>query len=374
MRIAIITHPAYTNFGGILQAYALQIVLQRMGHQVSKIELPYHYVRMTKVHRFLSICKQIIKKYVLNNQNVIIDLDNYGYVHSLEAMENTRKFAEKHLHIIVTNNMKSLEGKFDCFIVGSDQVWRYGGNSDGLKCYFLSFTNGWKIKRIAYAASFGLDRLDYPDDLVDECKSLVQSFNAVSVREKSGVDICKNNFNIEAVHVLDPTMLLDANDYASLFQNMKIKETANNKLLYYILDETDYTNKIVDTLTQFLGISSFSINAKCDNTKVYFDWRVQPPVENWLRGFYDASFVVTDSFHGTVFSIIFNKPFVTLGNEHRGMDRFNSLLSTFGLNNRLITNTDNLQEIVNKPIDWQEVNNKRAELKKISLDFIYKSL
>lgn len=101
---------------------------------------------------------------------------------------------------------------------------------------------------------------------------------------------------------------------------------------------------------------------------------VFPPVEDWLKGFRDSDYVITDSFHGTVFAIIFNKPFITILNRERGVDRFNTLLGLFGLSDRLITSHDELERIINKPIDFKMVNQRLHEEKIKSIDFLNRHL
>lgn len=101
---------------------------------------------------------------------------------------------------------------------------------------------------------------------------------------------------------------------------------------------------------------------------------VYPPVEDWLSAFAEAEMVVTDSFHGTVFSIILNKPFWVIGNEGRGMARFETLLSTFGLEDRMIDAATVQSVNLDAPINWAPINDKRNELKKASNMFLYKNL
>ena len=185
---------------------------------------------------------------------------------------------------------------------------------------------------------------DISSKKITNCINLLKRFNAVSVREKSAVNICEEQLGVSARHVLDPTMLLNVEDYATLF-NKTVVNVNENHLLVYILDNNDDIKKSVENLSIRFNLNSHAVNAiEVQNQKSY-KYKF-PSVENWLRGFYDAKYVITDSFHGTVFSIIFNKPFICLGNENRGSSRFNSLLGMFGLENRLVSDLAKAEEFL----------------------------
>ena len=170
----------------------------------------------------------------------------------------------------------------------------------------------------------------------EACARLVRSFQAVSVREDSGVTLCREHFGVQAVHVLDPTMLLCREDYMTLFESASI-QTSSGNLLCYILDETPAKTVIINNVAMECGLVPFSVKSKSEAITAPLVDRIQPPVEQWLRGFYDARLVITDSFHACVFSILFQKPFIVIGNANRGMSRFTSLLNMFGLKDRLVT-------------------------------------
>jgi hypothetical protein len=266
---------------------------------------------------------------------------------------NTFRFIDKYIkRREYTDLLKEVkEGDFDAFIIGSDQVWRpeYNGNLPNM---FLDFTEGWNVKRIAYAASFGVDTWNESEKKTRCCKELLQRFDLVSVREDSGVHLCKDVFNVDAINVLDPTLLLTKEDYISLLKLDKIPESKGN-LLVYILDYTDNKRNLIDFLAKQYSLTPFRVNSDYEDRSADINKRVQPPVEQWVRGFYDAKYVITDSFHACVFSIIFGKPFVVYGNNERGFGRFRSLLRRLALEQCLITNSsefcgfsnDNLETI-----------------------------
>ncbi len=372
MNIAIITHPAFTNYGGILQAYALQTILQRLGHEVKKVELPYDYYfpRMTLGHRLASICKQCLKKYIARQPYIIIDLDGYGYRKSKEAMVHTRTFVEKHIKPLIVNNLNETKGQFDCLVSGSDQVWRYYGNDETLLHYFLDFIQNDNVKRIGYAISFGKNTADYPSALKERCRALAKKFDAISVREDSGIDICRNELDVNATKVLDPTLLLSSADYLALLEK---EISLKHHIACYILDESEEKAQMLKTASKTFSLPLLYLNAQSDNPNEYFDWRVQPSVESWLEGIATSDYVITDSFHGCVFSIIFNKPFWAIGNKGRGLDRFLSLLKMFGLEDRLITGGD-FDFSIKKDIDWEHVNQRMQILQQESRNFLINEL
>ena len=243
------------------------------------------------------------------------------------------------------------------------------------KSFLLDFAEANKdVKKIAYAASFGVDKWEFSDEETKIAKHLLPLFDAVSVREDSGVTLCENYLGVQAEHVLDPTMLLDKEDYISLIK-AECEPQSEGNLFTYILDSSEHKQKIVDNLADKLKLKPFEVQPKYkhpskDNIKKNIEDCVYPAVTKWLRAFYDAKFVVTDSFHGCVFSIIFNKPFIAIGNKDRGLARFKSLLSLYRLENRLNNvNPDSLDII-----DWSFVNNSRTNFKEKSLHFLNSNL
>lgn len=363
MRIGIITLPLNTNYGGILQAYALQTVLERLrgDNQVTVFDKNRFYRSSWKKDIF-SYPVRFIQKYVLGWQKSIRWEVEWRKNETIMG-QYTEPFINKYIHRKYCEDLSSLNADdYDAFVVGSDQIWRpmfYPKISDA----YLKFAEGWAIKRIAYAPSFGTNNWEYSDEQTKECGRLLKMFDKVSVREKEGVSLCKKYFNVDAVHVLDPTMLLTSEDYEKLF---RLANTPKHKgsLMTYVLDSTDSITRMIDEISNSNGWTVFETNAKIMDSNAPIEERVQRPVEEWLRGFYDAEFVVTDSFHACVFSILFNKPFLVVGNKSRGMSRIESLLSLFGLESRIVYDNTNLS--LNK-IDWNHINNKLTELRKESM-------
>ncbi len=338
MKIGIYTLPLNYNYGGLLQAFALQTVLERMGHDVTIIDRPLHQ-KEAFWERPREKTKRAIRKYLFREEHIRVFQENYEAALYPLISKNTQKFIDRYLHTIKINDSSELhEGMFDSIVVGSDQIWRRAFHDSKRKCYdsFLAFAEKWKIKRIAYAASFGIDYWEYNKIDTIRCAELAKLFDAISVRERSGVNLCYEHFGVKAEHVLDPTMLLQKEDYIRLFEAQGTRQSSGN-LLCYILDETPFATEVINRIEQRMGLHRFHVNSRADNTWATVEDRIQPPVEQWLRGFYDAEYVVTDSFHACVFSFLFGKPFIVIGNQNRGMERFRSLLQMVGLEERLIT-------------------------------------
>ncbi len=368
MRIGIITHPLVTNYGGILQNFALQTVLKRMGHEVTTTEKK-RVVSLPLWKVPLAYGKRILLNVIGKKTPIFLEQKENRLAPFIQ--QNTLRFQNTYINKKVYNDYKDIESsEYDAFVVGSDQIWRRE-YFKAIEQNYLKFAENWNVKRIAYAASFGTDKWEYSRKQTRECGRLLKLFDAVSVREKSGVTLCKKYFNVDAVHVLDPTMLLDAEDYIRTFEAANTP-ISSGSLFVYVLDKSAEKEKVVQQIAKDRGLKPFQVYSEAENVKAPTEERVHPPVEQWLRGFYDADFVITDSFHGTVFSILFKKPFIVFGNEARGMSRFSSLLSTFGLQERLVTDLTKINNL--GEIDWNSVYEKLSQLRAFSMNYLTLSL
>lgn len=371
MKIGILTLPLHTNYGGILQAYALQTVLERMGHEVHIIEKEKRPLSVSIGMMPFTYGRRIIKNLFGKKYPIFYE---QKYNRELPIVrEHTNRFIEKYIHLIKYKSFGDIkEYEYDAIVVGSDQVWRpkYFGKKQIEQAY-LKFAEDWKIKRIAYATSFGTDEWKYTRKQTSICGSLLRKFDAVSVREDSGVDLCKKYFGAEAQHVLDPTMLLNIEDYIKLFEANTTPKSQGD-LLYYFLNETDEKKEFIKRVAKEKGLTPFNVKSKSNDINSPISDRIQPPVEQWLRGFYDAEFVVADSFHACVFAIIFKKQFVVIGNIKRGMSRFESLLKIFDLDNRLIDIKAPFQDLGR--IDYDLLYKKYDSLRLSSIMFLSNSL
>lgn len=242
---------------------------------------------------------------------------------------------------------------------------------------FLSFTDNLRVKRVSYAASFGVDDVnEYSDDNLKVCASLLKKFDAVSVREKSGIILCKSYFGVDACQVVDPTLLLKAEDYSKLFRK-NVKYHLKNKLLVYFLDDTEEKRKIAIKIATERGLDLFYVNGGIDNIDIPLKHKVRIGIEEWLRYLSESSYVVTDSFHGCVFSLIFKKQFVAIGNKSRGLSRFKSLMDMFSLRQRLIYSIEDYEsniDLLKQNIDYEKVDSILRREREYSLHFLNNAL
>lgn len=356
MKIAILTLPLHSNYGGIIQNYALQTVLKRMGHEVYTIDCDksvtvyqdnnFRYKVKKKLQSIRSLYTNTIKRFEL-----------------ISFIRNNINTTSKSIYKI--NHVDDLNIFFDSVIVGSDQVWRPSYVNPNLETYFLSFIKNPSIKRIAYAVSFGTDVKEFSKDKIISCKKYFELFKAVSVREKSGLSLideynwkCKN----EPVLCLDPTLLLSKEEYQDLFDYHLSK---GKNLFCYILDKTKDKERLINQISMD---TKLKVHILTSHDRFY-------SLKKWIRAFCDAEYVFTDSFHGCVFSIIFNKPFIAYGNKARGISRFQSLLELFNLQNRLICSIDKYSpELLEYNFDWKTINEKKELYKEESLIFLKNAL
>lgn len=378
MKIAILTLPLHANYGGILQCYALQTVLEGMGHQVTVLNRrwPGPNARLV-ARRFASIAKCIVKKYLLGHKDIVLMspwADDYNIHKPSEAEERRRseigQFIKEHIHL--TKPLRSSDelreyveaNEVDCIVVGSDQVWReiYG---PCIEDYFLGFLpEGDKRVKVTYAASFGTADSPISEDHLKNCIPLAKRFSSISVREQSGMEIMKDIFGLDTKLHLDPTLLLSAEQY-----KFPVKDVEKGCLVSYILDETEDKIAILQEVTEALHLKNKKL--RLDATSQ--DDVVLPSIEEWLLSFANAEFVVTDSFHGCVFSIINHKPFIAIANKDRGLERFTSILDTFGLIDRLVFDFNEFKQKESQlllPINYKQVDCRKQELIHRSKDFL----
>lgn len=356
MKIGIVTQPLYNNYGGLLQNYALQQVLKRLGHEVKTID----FVGRTSFTRYLlSICKQLLIAILKRRRPQI-----RPYV-AIPTFRNPimADFVNNHLdrtRIVHSYNKKIVsEEHFEAVITGSDQVWRPIYNSC-IEDMFLKFVPD-SIKKIAYAASFGVDIWEYNAEQTETCAKYAKRLDAISVREATGVELCKTYLGVNAQHVLDPTILAGSEAYKPL---LKEKTEEQDYLFAYILDITPEKLAYVERMAKSKGLKVIIRGADKNSTL---------SVEDWLSMIANSSMVVTDSFHGTVFSILFHKEFYSIVNVVRGGTRFVSLLCPLGLEHRM-GGVSQLQSLELSPVDWKQVDHILDSQRQDSINFLTNAL
>jgi hypothetical protein len=381
-KIGVLTQPLGHNYGGIMQAYALQRVLENIGYEAKVID-----IRKQVSTTFLSFTFKEGVKFFLNfflkgylKKSFLMaptkeDFDkiyvkNNNFIN--KYIKRTKRFE------FIKSNLEIDVYKFDAFVVGSDQVWRpeYSLNMPN---FFLDFLENISVvKKISYAASFGVDDLTFSEEESSNYSKLLKLFDKVSVREDSGVSICRDKFGVDAELVLDPTLLLNVQDYEKLIEEDKNGIIIPNSLMCYVLDENKDIDFLISKLSLELNLTPNIIYPKIRYNKlgkVDIENSIYPSVVTWLDGFRNAEFVITDSFHGMVFSILFNKQFLVIGNKDRGLSRFASLLKMLQLESRLIYSVENLDlNLIKNNINYKLVNDIIISERKKSFDFLNNAL
>lgn len=230
-------------------------------------------------------------------------------------------------------DMRELNDICSLFIVGSDQLWSYSYFGHGLGTFGLSFVSSSK-RKISYATSFGKNRLDAPYSHINWLKSLLLRFDSVSVREKSGVLLCKS-LGITATHVADPVFLLDIKIYEELM-NRSCYDTINNYVFCYILHPNKINADLITRVSEYLSKGVICVGDAL-HPELYDDWNIEKfdncMIEDWLKLIRNSSLVITDSFHALCFSIMFGKQVVLCGEDKDSLERAYSLYNMIGNNN-----------------------------------------
>lgn len=324
MKIGIITQPLIDNYGGVLQNYALQKMLIQMGHTPFTYDLCYRWPLWKWT---LSVIRLYIKKLIDKRNTIDYPVRPYkGYIRG----KNFGAFIKRNIHTVRPKDgiRSAVLDKYpvDGLIVGSDQVWRPMYNKPDsctpLDNSFLEFaSNQQHLLRVSYAASFGVDDWEYSIEQTQKYKHLLALFDHVSVREESGQALCSRYFGRKDVSVVpDPTFLLTPEDYRSLYEKNSRQICGNKFFFAGILDISEFEKNILKKIGKELMLDV-----------VFTDPRSHTP-EEWLRLIDEADFVVTDSFHCTVFSLIFGKAFLLKPSIQRGCSRYETIFEMFKIN------------------------------------------
>jgi len=313
-KVGILNLQHSPNFGACLVAYALQTAIERCGSRATIID--YRQLKKPK-------------------------LFSKAYFREKAENKNFEKFRNKFLKrtkpCYDADDLVQLNAKFDTFVTGSDQVWRFRYVFRSLKEFLLAFAAPHKTL-FSYAASLGLDYWEGTDEATEIVRENLRRFNGISVREESGIDICRDMFGAEAVLVIDPTLLLSAEDYEPVMKGEKLPAD-KPYVAKMILDETAETNREIERLAKEKGWNVVDIygEKKIIGGKETVLCR---PVGEWLRLLQNAEYVLTDSFHCVCFSVLFKRPFTCVVNSERGVSRLENLLGILGLRSRLVETLD----------------------------------
>lgn len=371
---AILTLTGYFNYGNVLQRFALQKYLKKRGYNfvsyVDKFSAPRD-IYITGKKSKLKTPLRAVKRF-FNYQKP------YWYVPTFADLYEE---AGRLRHIIEFVNKNIWIKPFDSrdeyknYIVGSDQVWRdWWGDREKIGYYFFNFLKGKKANRISYAASFGKDKMSevIKKEDIKYLEPYAQSFNKISLREKSGMKMIEDAWGIKnSTVVVDPTLLLDASDYSKLIDDSDSKYAQIQPIFSYVLGETPEVKKFIEKIQDDRKQALTKIRAHEGSEN-----DVLPPVEYWLKGYRDAELVITNSFHGMMFSVINNTDFIVIGKEVGGLSRITDFLEKYGIEGRFVdedkVSTFKLSSF--KPIDWNSVNKKLSQYRKESGDWLIEAI
>lgn len=368
MKIGILTFHNAHNYGAVLQAYALKKVLQKMGNEVDIVNyenkvLREKYARNLKVNFKLSDIRHPrgLKYKLKFNKKISIYKEAWERQHG-----KFRNFIDTYLldgHS-ETYDMEQLEKlEYDAFIVGSDQVWTSmltGGLDD---VYLLNFKT--KAKKISYAASIYGGQI--PEKECSIFKKCLKDFDAISVREETLQRSLKEQCGCSAVTVLDPTLLLDAKEYEEICQPLSAYCKEEYVFAYFVAEKSELY-EIAATLSKKNGCKLIELHYY-DDQPGNKNYLADVGPEEFLMYIKNAKYVITNSFHGTVFSILYHKQFYSVYQSDTRMD---GLLKYLNLQKCHITNLcpENLMD----NIDYRDVDERLKELRRESLEYLRRVL
>lgn len=345
MKISLITLHCVNNYGSVLQTYATQKVLSDMGNDVEIVD--YYRPDLTLPHKLFSC-------YLYEQHNLKGLLKNFVFLPSNVAMQRMfGAFREKYFKL--SPNKYYDDKDFakhpidaDAYIVGSDQVWNSVLNHGLIRPYYLSFAKQGK-KKIAYSSSFGVDRLKDEEKSVN--KELLSSFDYITTRELSGVNIVRD-LGIDAVsQILDPTLLLSKEKWLDIADPCQEKKPY---ILIYQLHHHDGLDAYISSIAQKQGLKVIRVCYRYDECRKFGHCVYLPRVEELLSYILYANYVITDSFHVTAFSVNFNTQFESLVPVKQFGGRISSLLTLVSLQDRGIHDYTHSQ--YEKKIDFSKVN------------------
>lgn len=372
MKIAVLTFWNSTdNYGQVLQGYALQRYLNKLGHEAFIVRYeekktypaiftdkglkPYikRVVKWLLHHKDYNKQKNAFKKNQLRQFNLFKQRICYSEQRYFCYSELIHSFPEA-----------------DMYITGSDQVWGRIPTMDKEQPYYLKFGEN-STKRIAYAASIGSS--DFFDRNPEILVSLTKDFSNISVRESSRLELF-TKAGIEATPVLDPVFLLNREDYISL-----IKEQHTKGIFVYVVNIHNGDEIKIDELKEIAAVKNLELTATLSSG--YFPFSeclgsdinyIYPTIEEWISRIYSSEFVVTTSFHGIMFCLLLHKKFVYIplkSEFSKGNERVTSVLEMTGLSDRILESS--YKDIIDKDICWENVDRIINEKIDISKEFLH---
>lgn len=375
--IGIITIVKVNNYGAELQAFALQHKLKLMGYKAEIID----YLFYKHPHHKKETCSKPFYPYPLKKRIKEWLLPKIEFIKSLphrtewkERQKGFESFHQRYTQFSTTcyhsySELYNNPPQYDVYCVGSDQVWNPGCYTN-LNPYFLSFAPENK-RKISYASSFGTSKL--PQIVVPQYNKLLNGLDYISVREEAGINIVKETANRTAIKVADPTLLLNQKEWRAIAKYDKVPK--ERYILLYVLKDSEYIKEQAKKIAKDKGIKVVRICKgafKQDKNSDHIINITDAAPDDFLGLFDKAEMVLTNSFHGTVFSILFQKEFYTIiKRETDNNSRQISLLNTLGID-RIKYEDEQFKE--NPLLNWDAINTNLENYRKLSENYILKAI
>jgi len=370
VKIGIMTLWFYkNNYGSVLQCYALQKYLQDMGHDAFLIR---YYPKNSSIIKGIISNKKWFFKKIINcfNPMKVYNFVSYKWLEiqatKADTLRGFDEFRDRYIRHSLKiyysyDELKNAPPIADVYIVGSDQVWNTN-DEDNIKAFCLDFGDK-NIRRIAWAASFGGETIS--DVLMQKMSPLLKQFEFVSTREESGIEICRKCGIRDVKVVMDPTILLDANIYRLLYENTisSITKQKSKYCFIYLIDEK-HNYLMVKKIYKWAKKKKLAIIYITGNLRYNIKSRIYATIPEWIYLLENSEYVITDSYHGAIFSLIFHKNFLIIPRSiKRQNDRFFSLFTSFGIEYEYFT--DNIDNSLQKnQMRWDKIDNKINNIKK----------
>lgn len=388
MKIGIVTYVKCDNYGAELQAFAMQYVYNKLGYDAEVLDLEKQNKDISSsLSTIVPAIVNRFKTYGINAPYKILQLvwdviqrkkTKKSFAAEIQKKHElyTQFFNEKIKHsskYYTLKNVYTEDMPYDVYVAGSDQIWNYM-HTDYLDIYFLEFANRFKARKIAYAASLSVP--DLPARLHADYKRYFENMDSIAVRELNGKDIVEKYSNKKATVVLDPTLLVRKQEWRQNVAN-EIKK-GEKYVLIYTLSGSKYIRNLAKSIAKQIGDDCKVVNIKSDfrpekNDGIEHLYQIGP--KEWVGLIMNAAYMVTDSFHGTAFSINFNIPFTTLLNPSSNMNsRALSILEITGLKDRIIYDDGSNLLPKTLTVDYDRVNPIIDEWRKKSENYIHESL
>lgn len=373
-KVGLITYHAAHNNGSFLQAYALQKKISSMeGYDCEII----NYVSQEQKDLYAVWRKNTSIREIAKN---VLILFHYKFIKQrhldFQAMQKKLNLSGKEYHTI--GELSEVENKYDIFVSGSDQIWNMQA-WDYSDAYFLCFVT--KKKKISYASSFGGFTKNIPKESENRIKNFLDPYSNIGVREKIAKDFIENISKKHPEIVLDPTFLLDCKDYEDICSERLVSE---DYIFLYAIFAIEFNESIMKVAKRFSEIYQLPVYVLYTGNKVYrvkkYGFKIldHAAPNHFLSMIKYAKYVLSSSFHGTAFSIIFQKQFYVLrGNNHREAaddDRLCTVLETFGLEWRQLDENSSKEKYFQDQIDYEIITSKLAAVRKKSMEFLAESL